>query len=209
MENYASEKEQIEALKKWWKENGSSTITGVLLGLTVIFGGKAWFGYQARQHESASHLYVQFMNALGQQDAAAVSKAGDALVSEFSGSPYAVFAAMGMAQQQIDQGQPDAARAQLQWALDHAKPETIQHSARLRLVRLLIAQGELENATALLAQAPATPEYAPLYAELRGDLALTQGNRSVAGEAYAEALAQLPPEAPTRALVQAKWDDVQ
>ena len=209
MEAYASEQEQVEALKKWWKENGSSVITGLLLGLAVIFGTRAWFGYQDRQQEAASHLYVQFMNGLERNDPEQASQAGDALVSEYSRSPYAALAALGMARQQIEAGEPEAARAQLQWVLDRTRTESLRHSARLRLVRLLIAMEDFAAAGSLLEQADAAGPYAPLYDELRGDLAMAQGDRHGARAAYQAALDAMDAEAPTRPLVRIKLDDVQ
>jgi predicted negative regulator of RcsB-dependent stress response len=58
MDIHASEKEQVEALKKWWKENGSSLITGLLLGAAILLGGKAWFSYRETQALSASNIYA-------------------------------------------------------------------------------------------------------------------------------------------------------
>ncbi|HEY9149685.1 MAG TPA: tetratricopeptide repeat protein, partial [Gammaproteobacteria bacterium] len=63
-------------------------------------------------------------------------------------------------------------------------------------------------AEAQLAQAPATGAYAPLYAELRGDIALARGDRAAARDAYRVALDQLDEDAPTRPLLRIKLDDV-
>ena len=208
MEAYDSEKEQLEALKQWWKENGSSIITGLLLGLAVIFGARAWFSYQDRQQEAASHLYVQFMQGLERDIPEQVSQAGDALVSDYSRSPYAALAALGMARQQIELGELEAARAQLQWVLERSRTDAIRDSARLRLVRLLLAMEDYAAAEAQLAQAPATGAYAPLYAELRGDLAAARGDRDAARDAYRVALDMLDDEAPTRPLLRIKLDNV-
>ena len=49
MDANLTDEEKLELLKKWWKENGGSIITGVVLGLALLFGGKAWFAYQDRQ----------------------------------------------------------------------------------------------------------------------------------------------------------------
>src|SRR5690606_8071639 len=103
----------------------------------------------------------------------------------------AALAALGMARLQIEQGELEAARAQLQWALERGKNEAFRHSARLRLVRLLVAMEDFTAAEAQLAQAPATGAYAPLYAELRGDIALARGDRAAARDAYRVALDQL------------------
>ncbi len=207
MEGYESEKEQVEALKKWWKNNGSSTITGILLGLSLIFAGKAWFGYQDRKQFDASNTYAQFMAGQETGDVGVMSTHADTLIGDFSDSPYAGFAAMAMAKSQIEEGNLDAAAAQLQWVLDHAQFDAMRHAARLRLARLYLAQENYPAADSLLQQ-PNEGEYAGLYAELRGDSALAQGDRKRAEQQYAESLAALPEDAPTRNLVQLKQENV-
>ena len=37
MEQYRTEEEQVEALKKWWEENGRSTIVAVIVALGLGF----------------------------------------------------------------------------------------------------------------------------------------------------------------------------
>ena len=41
-EEYQTEEEQIEALKRWWKENGKSIIAGLVLGIGSIGGYRYW-----------------------------------------------------------------------------------------------------------------------------------------------------------------------
>ena len=36
MDTLTTEEQQIDAIKQWWKENGSSIVTGVVLGLAVL-----------------------------------------------------------------------------------------------------------------------------------------------------------------------------
>jgi predicted negative regulator of RcsB-dependent stress response len=38
VEIYDTEEEQVEALKRWWKENGQATLAGLVLGIIVILG---------------------------------------------------------------------------------------------------------------------------------------------------------------------------
>ena len=38
MEQYRTEEEQVEALKKWWEENGRSTVVAVIVALGLGFG---------------------------------------------------------------------------------------------------------------------------------------------------------------------------
>jgi predicted negative regulator of RcsB-dependent stress response len=35
---YTTEDQQVEALKRWWKENAKSILLGVALGLAAVFG---------------------------------------------------------------------------------------------------------------------------------------------------------------------------
>ena len=44
MEVYETEEQQVEAVKKWWKENGVSLIVGVVMGLSAIAGWKYYQG---------------------------------------------------------------------------------------------------------------------------------------------------------------------
>ena len=179
MDVHASEKEQVEALRKWWKENGSSVITGVLLGLSVLLGGKAWFSYQETQTLSASNVYAQMMAALNQNEDEPVRNFANQLISEYSGSGYAPLAALVLARLAVKQGELPAAQVQLQWALEHADSDGVRQTARARLIRVLIDQQKYADADKLLAAAPAGA-YAYVYSELKGDLALAQGQQAQA-----------------------------
>jgi predicted negative regulator of RcsB-dependent stress response len=209
----ASEKEQIEVLKKWWKDNGSSVVTGVLLGLSLLLGGKAWQGYQQRQALSASNTYAQMMalaengnsnEAQGEQ----IQALANELISHHSGSTYAALAALMLASREVDRDQLPAAQAQLQWALEHAGSEEIRHTARTRLIRVLIDQKMYEEADRQLAAVTDPGAYAYRYSELKGDLALARGQQSEAAAAYRQALGQLPAQAPNLALLTAKYESV-
>jgi predicted negative regulator of RcsB-dependent stress response len=61
-EELRTEEEQVEALKKWWSENGKSLIVTLVVVLTGYFG---WNGYQENQRaqgEAASSIYQQLVN---------------------------------------------------------------------------------------------------------------------------------------------------
>jgi predicted negative regulator of RcsB-dependent stress response len=205
---HASEKEQVEALKKWWKDNGSSVVTGVLLGLAVLLGTKAWFSYQQNQALSASNIYAQMMGASGAHDQEKAQAAANELISKYSGSGYAPLAALLLAAQAVDNGELPAAQAQLQWALDNAKSPQVQNTARTRLIRILIAQQQYAEADNLIAAVKDAGAYAYVYSELKGDLAQAQGQTSAAAAAYKLALEQMPPQAPSQPLLNAKYESL-
>ena len=56
MSTYQTDEEQVEAIKRWWKENGKSVIGGIVLRFAVIGGWQGWQGYQRNQGEAASMI---------------------------------------------------------------------------------------------------------------------------------------------------------
>ncbi len=208
MDIHASEKEQVEALKKWWKDNGSSIITGVLLGVSILLGGKAWFSYQETQVLSASNTYAQMMVAADRDDTEMVRDQANQLITNYSGSAYASLASLLLAKLAVQDKELPAAQAQLQWALDHADSKEIQHTARMRLVRVMIDQEQYEAAASLLSALTEPGAYRYLYTELEGDLALAQDQPAKAAQAYEEALEQMPAQASNRAFLTAKYENV-
>ena len=208
METHTTEEQQIAALKSWWKENGSSIVTGIVLGLAVLFGAKAWFAYQERTAQNASNVYMVMMNALEIGDAALVTERAGLLISEFSSTPYASFAALALAKLKLGEGELEAAQAQLQWALDNSDSGVIQDVARLRLARVLVARGELDAAGQLLDQTVPGSAFDALYTEVRGDIYQARGEPVLANDAYQQALAATALDAPGRQLLQLKYDNL-
>jgi predicted negative regulator of RcsB-dependent stress response len=207
MEINATEEQQLEALKGWWKENASSVITGLLLGLALLFGAKSWFAYKDRKAEEASNLYVSLMNTLAHGDENLVNDRAGILIGDYSSTPYATLAALALAKQQLEQNELEPARAQLQWALDRAGSETMKQLVRLRLARVMVAQGNLDGAGALLAQSKPGSAFAPLYDELKGDIHAARGAIDQARSEYEVALAALPPDSAEHRMLQLKYEN--
>jgi predicted negative regulator of RcsB-dependent stress response len=64
---YNTEDEQVEAIKKWLKDNGKSAIFGIVLGFSAIFGWRAWQSHEVEQAETASEIYQSTLVAMIQQ----------------------------------------------------------------------------------------------------------------------------------------------
>ena len=206
MEIHATEEQQIEAFKKWWKDNASSIITGILVGLAILFGVKSWFAYQERTSEAASNIYTTLMNALNTGQESLVHDQAGVLISDYSSTPYAALAALALAKVKLEEGELQAAHAQLQWALEHADSDVIRHTARLRLARVMLAEADLDGAEALVDQASDEGGFASLYAELRGDIHLMRGATANARVQYERALTMMTAESAGREVLQLKYD---
>lgn len=203
MSAYQTEEEQVEALKRWWKENGTSIIAGVVIGLGGIFGWQTWGNYQDRVGKEASGAFNQLVSAEQRADVESASKQAELLRLEYESSSYAVFAALIQAKLKLQQGDAAAARSQLEWAMAQADNESLKHLAQLSLARLLLSEEDLQGAEKLAEVS--TGGFAGEFAQLRGDIAARRGDKQAAFDAYTLAMAQ---EASNRNLLQMKLDDL-
>ncbi|MEH6590612.1 MAG: tetratricopeptide repeat protein [Halioglobus sp.] len=192
METYNSEEEQVEALKRWWDENGRSIVLAVVVALSAGFGWQTWTGYQDSNMEQASNIYQQMLQAVGaaemtEKQIAESNALALQLKSDHPDSSYAQFAALHLARLAVTNDDLTGAEAQLRWVLMRAENGgDIAQVAELRLARVLAAQGQLDAALEILQQATGT-RYGASYAVARGDILLRQGHTDEARDAYLDA----------------------
>ncbi|MFO1372100.1 MAG: tetratricopeptide repeat protein [Candidatus Competibacteraceae bacterium] len=187
MEQYTDD-ERVEDLKKWWKENGSSIIAGIVLGLIAIFGWQYWSSYRNTQAERASQAYDVFVVAVEKPDADQARQRGQALLTDFPKSPYAALAALRLAKLAVENGDNAAATQQLGWVISNARLDELKDIARLRLARVLLTAGQPAEAEKTLEQVTTATLNAERE-ELKGDLYLAGNNPAKARTAYATAQA--------------------
>lgn len=188
MTSYLNEDEQVEALKSWWKENGKSIVIGLVLGFSAIFGWQGWQSYRVAQGEAASNLFTSMQNQAAAGDVEGALSTAQRLLGEFTGSAYASFAALKSAQLRYAREDRDGVAENLSWVVSNAPDDLIADLARIRLARLEIERDDRARAGELLNAVD--PGFMPAtVAELRGDIALAEGDRDAAREAYVTALA--------------------
>ena len=202
-----TEEEQVEAIKKWWKENGTAVIVGVVIGIGAVIGVWKWREYTEARAYKASDAYVAFTQALADKQDDVLRQRYDALTKDYAGTTYAVLAAMQMAKQAVDQDDLDKAAKDLSWALEHASQEPIAHTARIRLARVLVAQQKYDEALALIKNQP-TSTFDAEYSEIKGDIFIHKGDTNKAREAYQQALESPLLNGKRREYVQMKLSDL-
>lgn len=192
MDTYDTEEEQIEALKRWWKENGRSTIAAIVLALVGGFGWQGWKNYDQGQQQAASDIYQSLLQAMSGaqqgevEESVAVELAGQ-LKQSHMGSTYAQFAALHLARMAVENGNLAKAEAELRWVLAKAgKGTDVAWVTELRLARVLAARGDTEQALSILEGAGDNP-YQASYEAARGDILLGLGREVEAREAYTRA----------------------
>lgn len=207
MDIYASDEEKSEAIKQWWRENGMAVAAGVALGIVAIFGSRYWFSYQAAQAEQAAVMYQQTLVTMSEDDLEQAQTTVSQLQTEYTATPYAVFASTEMATQLANNDDSEAAIQQLQWVIDNAELPAQQDLARLRLARLKMDAGDLDTAM-LLTEHAETKGFASLFAELQGDIFAAQDSAEQAHKAYQSAMNNVSSNDPRYSLLQMKRDDV-
>lgn len=185
---YDSDHEQVEALKTWWSENGTSVLVGVVLGIGGLVGWRAWVAYQENQARAASTYYAAMFEAAAASNEEAVLTNTQTLINEYASTPYAALAALELAKTRAGSDDLEAAAEQLRWAIDHARQDTIRDVAKIRLARVLVTQDKHDEALALLVE-PLPAAYTGLAEEIRGDVYVAKGEIDKARAAYERAIA--------------------
>lgn len=207
MDTHTTEQQQIARLKTLWKENASSILVGLAIGLSALYGFKYWAGWQDGIAGEAANVYA---SALVAQDVGnepvLIEKTGE-LITDYNKTPYAILAALMQARTQIKAGNLALAEERIQWALDNSSAEVMQLITRLRLARVQMEQEKLEAAEATLAGALPAGLFVALFDELRGDIHMVRGDLQKAQDVYRLALNVMLPETPGYKLLQLKYDN--
>lgn len=193
MAEMRTEEEQVQAIKDWWKKNGSSLLIGVGAALAIVFGWQAWQNQQLQHRTEAASQFADLINAYTGEDGESrnetVAFVADKLQDDYSDSAYAVYGSLILAKQQLmDQGDAEAAIETLKWANSQ-----VEQSSPVSLIirsRLATAQFEAKQFDAALATidgATDSDSFDAIFAELRGDILLAQGDSEAAKEAYLQA----------------------
>ena len=201
------EHEQGELVQKWLRENVFTILIGVGIGLLLIFGWQQWHAHRAQRDLEAATQYQVLDADAGKKDYDAVKQIAAKLQSDYAGTPYAVLAAMREAEFAAERADLETAHASLDWAYQHAGIDALKALAGIRLARVQIARKKAQEALDLLEHLPPNA-YTAQIAELRGDALVALNRRGDARAAYVDALANLDPNAPNRAFVQMKLDDL-
>jgi len=186
---YDTEEEQVEALKRWWKENSISIIVGLVMGIVIILGWNYWQDHKKEQAVQASAAYSQLLKALddGKKDTA--DKLAERMQEQFKGSEYAAFSSLLQAKLKSEQGDFAAAKQILKTVAAESNKH-LSHIAKIRLVRLMLVTGEYEQGLQIIndVDAKTAAGYSANYDELVGDLYVALDRLDEARTSYQNAL---------------------
>jgi predicted negative regulator of RcsB-dependent stress response len=204
--SYHEEQESLENLKAWWAKWGNFTTWIVLAVLVVAAGWNGWNFWQRRQAAEAAVLYDQVQQAVTAGDKALITRVSSDMEDKFGGTAYAQMTALAAAKSLYMSGDSAGAKAQLQWAIDHAKDAEYKQIAKLRLSLILLDEKAYDAGLKVLADEP-LDAFKGVVSDRRGDLLAAEGKRDDARAAYKLALTSLPQsDSSARQLIQFKLD---
>lgn len=198
------EQEQLDEFKAWWKRNGSMVTNLVLAVLVGYAAYQGWHYYQNKQAVTASAQYQELMVS-DAKDLKSIQAKSAVLMDKFSGTPYAGRAALFAARANYQANEVKSAKAQLDWAIKNAKETSAVAIASLQLANILAEEKDFDAALKLL-DAKHDAGFDGLFADLKGDILVSQGKTAEAKAAYQHALTKLDAEGKYRTLTQQKLD---
>lgn len=196
MADHITEEEQIEALKRWWDENGKQVVLAIVLTVGGYFGWQAWTDHVEEKTAAASLVYQEMLDhisgttagdVVGADKQVEISQLAETLKQDYSNTQYAFYAALIKAKLAVESTDLSAAAVELQWAMDNAGETISENIARLRLARVEAAAGNLDKALQLV-QGVDAGELKSAFDEAKGDFYQLQGNAAAAYTAYEAAM---------------------
>ena len=207
MDDYLSEKEQLEHIREWWREYGWYLAGGVALGAAILFGMRQLDSYEQNQTESAAAIYHDLRISIGDDADATALSLLEQLREEYPDSPYTDQASMLIAIMHLQNQSSRQAIEELRYALDTTSDEYLAMIARIRLARLLVSAGRHDEAFTLLDEIE-PGNFAARFSDIRGDIYYARGDTANARTAYQQALNGEQADLVDRNLIQMKLDDL-
>jgi predicted negative regulator of RcsB-dependent stress response len=186
VDEYLSEKEQIERIREWWRENGWYLVGGIALGALALFGWNRYQHYVDTRGEQAAALYAQVRDALADDNRESAQRLLGQLREDYASSPYTDQAGLMLARAFLVSDTSKAAE-ELRYVMEHTDDHELGLIARLRLARVLIYQKQDRQALNLLA-VDDPGQFAARISEIRGDAYVALKDTEAARTAYTSAL---------------------
>ena len=196
------EQERIDAIKDWWQVNGKYVYAAIATLVLALAGWRGWQYWTQSQAEDAAKMYLEVTKS--RSDPKKLVEAVDQLVAKHPGSFYASQSQLVLAKDAFERSDLATARTRLEWVADKGA-SSHRGVASVRLGAVLL--DDKKYAEALKALDANTDEaFAPMVADLKGDVFYAQGRIDEARAQYKAAVEKAGPRAPIKSVAQIKLD---
>lgn len=182
MDDYLDEKEQIEEIKSWLKENWLALVAGVIVGFGGLF---SWNWYQDSVYESNTQALAIFDQAqqeltLGNFDSALALLQN--LRSDYNSSPYTDFLGLLYSTYLLSNGNTADAAVEIEYVLNNTTDEYLRLIATWRLARVNVEITNYDRALELVQNK--NHALSANFTELEGDVYFFRGEFDLASNTY-------------------------
>ncbi len=207
MDEYLSEKEKLEQVRAWFRENGPWIVCGIALAGLGIGGWRWWQAHTDRLALDANARYGQILTAFNQGDRTRGLELLDELQRDHAASPYVDQANLAAARLFVDSNELGQASERLEAVMRESRDPELATVARVRLARVQISLGKPDAALATLS-APQSGAFASRYDEIRGDAYYAKGDKANALAEYRAALLAAGPSLAENNVLNLKINDL-
>ena len=190
MEIYNTEEQQVEAIKRFFREHGLSMVAGIVIGLGGLYGFRFYQAKQLEAQQAQSAAYAVLVDKAAAEGADKKAWLVDAqkFIADHKDSNYSHLTALMAAKEAVVLKDYAVAELQLSAVAASSKVPEVVAVAQLRLARVQAEQAKYKEALATLA-ATMPAAFAAQQNELKGDVLLKSGDETAALSAYKAAQA--------------------
>ena len=150
IEGYETEEQQVDAIKNWWRANGTMLVVGAVIGLAGLWGWRYYGETVSSNQEQASTEFAQVLvkyDAKGEDHSSAEMKT---FIADNKGNSYATLAALLLAKESVDTNDFESAKTQLTDLLASNEYAPLKPVIELRLARVNAELGDYDAALSIL-----------------------------------------------------------
>ncbi|WP_063656878.1 YfgM family protein [Candidatus Arsenophonus triatominarum] len=185
MEVYTTENEQIDAIKRFFVNNGKALVIGLAVGVGAIIGWNYWQLHQADRLQESAQAFEQISSQL-QTGSKQVLAAGEQFANE-TNNIYGVLTNIELAKIAVEKSDIAGAEKALLKALAVAKLDDLKDLINVRLARVQLALNKTDQALITLTQVQ-DKGWSTIVEDIRGDVLLKKGDVAGARAAYSEGI---------------------
>jgi len=189
VEVYTTENEQVDAVRRFFAENGKALAIGVVLGIAALGGWRYWQSHESTAMADSSVAFQQANQAMTDKNAQGVEDLEK--FAQSNKNNYGVFASLQLADHFVEAKDFANAEKQLVAAQSQAKEENLLSLVSLRLARVQSQQKKFDDALKTL-DGVKGEGWIALQQDVRGDVLLAKGDAKGAREAFSKGLDSKP-----------------
>jgi len=185
VEIYSTEEQQVDAIKQFWKDYGTSIVVGAVVGLGGLYGWNTYSDMKVTAAEKASESFQSIVTQSA--NPAALLVQAESFTSEHDQQGYQALLELMVAKSAVEAGDLAKAEASFTKVIAAEPGSGLGMVAMIRLARIQAEQNNLGMALATLEQVT-DKAFASQREELKGDFLVRQGDLDKAKLAYQAAV---------------------